>query len=238
MQLYAISIFLYRPFFSRNIELDEVGIRVFNQARRVCLSAARSLVDLVRLYRKQHTLRRTNVQIVHLLFTASLIHIYNTCTSTGEEAQKALSDLQFCCQALTEIGQAYKNSTRALEVLICIKPEWQSKAYAKRLKRTGSAISLREQRKKRSTTDKDGSNHRMLGPPDGPRQLPHQELSDEAFSFPSSSVEDLGTDSAFSSVFPLGGAYADSSFALGYLNTLPRDVDISEEGLNSLNSLP
>lgn len=51
-----------------------------------------------------------------------------------------MADLQFCCQSLSEIGQAYKNSTRALEVIICIKREWQNKAKPKKLKRPGSMM--------------------------------------------------------------------------------------------------
>ena len=66
--------------------------------------------------------------MVHLIFTASLIHIYNSCTTKPTEARAAADDLHCCCQALGEIGHIYRNATRALEVIICIKREWQSLA--------------------------------------------------------------------------------------------------------------
>lgn len=128
MQFYGIEILLHRPFFSRS--LDEPGYLIqhdSNHPRSICISAARSIVKVLRIYRKQHTLRRTNVQIVHLIFTASLICIYNASSSKGVDATDSLQDLQFCCQALGEIGEAYQNSTRALEVIICIKREWFNK---------------------------------------------------------------------------------------------------------------
>lgn len=155
MQFYAISIFLHRPFFSRDGNGE--GHQISRQAQQTCVQAAQAMVKLLKIYRKQHTLRQTNVQIVHLVFTASLIHIYNTCTSTGRESEKAMADLQFCCQSLSEIGQAYKNSTRALEVIICIKREWQNKARTVRLKRPGSLLNgtadSDPQRKRRATDD-------------------------------------------------------------------------------------
>jgi hypothetical protein len=125
MQFYAISILLHRPFFSRSLERpDTFGQHDSDHPRGICISAAQSIVALLRVYRKQHTLRRTNVQIVHLIFTASLICIYNAYSSKGVVS---LQDLQFCCLALGEIGVAYQNSARALEVIICIKRDWFSK---------------------------------------------------------------------------------------------------------------
>jgi hypothetical protein len=103
------------------------------------------MVEVLRCFRKQHSLRHTNIQIVHLIFTASLIHIYNACTCTGAESQTALDDLQFCCQSLGEIGQTYGNATRALEVIILVKREWQKVAAvrtAQGFKRPSNAMSF------------------------------------------------------------------------------------------------
>lgn len=136
MQFHVMSIFLHRPFFSRNIGDRQVSI----QAQQACTEAAQSTVKLLQIYRKQHTLRRTNVQIVHLLFTASLIHIYNTCRTNGRASERAMVDLQFCTQALGEIGIAYKNASRALEVVICVRLEWQRARNDLRLKRPRSSV--------------------------------------------------------------------------------------------------
>jgi hypothetical protein len=140
MQFYAISILLHRPFFSRSVKKSgSLSQLSSNDPRCICISAAQSIIKLLRIYRRQHTLRRTNVHIVHLIFTASLICVYNTCISKGAAAISSGNDLQFCCQALGEIGQAYQNATRALEVIICIKREWFSKSRnLSRVKKRGS----------------------------------------------------------------------------------------------------
>ncbi|KAG4441939.1 hypothetical protein IFR05_002558 [Cadophora sp. M221] len=137
MQFYAISILLYRPFFSRSLSTPESSPSPPSEDPRVmCITAAQSMVKLLKIYRKQHTLRRSNVHIVHLVFTASLICVYNTYSNDKALAANNLNDLQFCCQALGEIGGAYQNSMRALEVIICIKREWLGKVKTmSRLKR-------------------------------------------------------------------------------------------------------
>jgi len=175
------------------------------------------MVKLLKIYRKQHTLRQTNVQIVHLLFTASLIHIYNTCTSTGKEAENAMADLQFCCQSLSEIGQAYKNSTRALEVIICIKREWQNKANTTRLKRPGPAFEgMADQRKRRATNDTQIDRQGFVNNGAGIEN----EAANDAWQFLGDNGQYLesgleGTD------YTMMGSFPDSSFAYGYLNAMP-----------------
>ncbi|KAH8585501.1 fungal-specific transcription factor domain-containing protein [Bisporella sp. PMI_857] len=138
MQFYAISILLHRPFFSRSLRNTSASNeRGSGDPRFICISAAQSIINLLRIYRKQHTLSRTNVHIVHLVFTASLICVYNACTVKGAAATSNLADFQFCCQALSEIGQAYQNATRALEVIICIKREWINKSRNSLRKKRG-----------------------------------------------------------------------------------------------------
>lgn len=144
MQFYAISILLYRPFFSRAVtKTGNIHQMDVVDPRTICVSSAQSIIKLLRIYRKQHTLRRTNVHLVHLIFTASLICVYNTCVEKGPAANSSLADFQFCCQALGEIGQAYQNATRALEVIICIKRDWFNKSRSwSRPKKRGSVTEI------------------------------------------------------------------------------------------------
>ncbi|KAL7946984.1 fungal-specific transcription factor domain-containing protein [Trichoderma barbatum] len=145
MQFYTLVIFLFRPYFSRDIlrwtqSMSHEGRSAVATVRTDCISAAHRLVEVLRCFRKQHSLRYTNIQIVHLIFTGSLVHIYNACTCSPSESQTALDDLQFCCQSLGEIGQTYGNATRALEVIILVKREWQRLAAVRNAKRPGSSI--------------------------------------------------------------------------------------------------
>lgn len=134
MQFYAVLIFLLRPYFSRDLlrmtqsmpsQEDRIAVA---SVRAECISAAHNMADVLRCYREQYSLKHTNVQIVHLVFTASLVHVYNACTCSPHESQGALDDLRFCCQALGEIGECYGNATRALDVVILVKREWQKLA--------------------------------------------------------------------------------------------------------------
>lgn len=134
MQFYAVVIFLLRPYFSRDLlrltqampsQEDRLAVA---SVRPECISAAHNMAEVLRCYREQYSLKYTNVQIVHLIFTASLVHVYNACTCSPQESQVASEDLQFCCQSLGEIGGYYGNATRALDVVILVKREWQKLA--------------------------------------------------------------------------------------------------------------
>ncbi|ORY69026.1 fungal-specific transcription factor domain-containing protein [Pseudomassariella vexata] len=137
MQFYATLISLYRPYLSSNLVAsgetlssaeDRAAIR---QAASGCVSAAHQMAETLRCYRRQHSLRQSNIQMVHIIFTASLVYIYDVCTRTSLESQSSLNDLQLCCHSLGEIGQCYGNATRALEVIILVKSEWQRLSTAR-----------------------------------------------------------------------------------------------------------
>lgn len=234
MQFYAVSIFLHRPYFSRNSRNQQVSI----QAQNACAEAAQSMVKLIRLYRKQHTLRRSNVQIVHLLFTASLIHIYTTCSSQGRASEMAMLDLQFCCQALGEIGVAYKNATRALEVIICIKREWQRTANSAKLKRPSSVRDdenysggPNDQRKRRATAVGDRQQEEMVASmlsstaqaqeqaTQAQEQEPEQEQNN-MWQFLDQPGSNMAPGGQLGNGFPILGAFPDNSFAYPFFDIL------------------
>ncbi|KAB5531369.1 fungal-specific transcription factor domain-containing protein [Coniochaeta sp. 2T2.1] len=134
MQYYATLIALYRPYLSSQLNrvCDAIGTHeqqaALREAHAECIAAAHKTAETLRCYQKQHSLIRSNVQIVHIIFTASLVLIYHFCTRPFPESQASLDDLQFCCQSLGEVGQSYGNAKRALEVIITIKTEWQRMA--------------------------------------------------------------------------------------------------------------
>lgn len=140
MQYYAICISLDRPYFSKNLLRDpnvttSAILSETRIARAHCTSTASAFVKVLKIFREQHTLRQTNVQLVHLVFTTSIIHAYNACLSPSRRPKvaggyDALDDLQVCCQALRDMSQSWENAARALEVIICIKQAWQSKIVA------------------------------------------------------------------------------------------------------------
>lgn len=144
MQYYATLIFLYRPYLSCRLvrqiaSLDTTESRAaMGSVPSDCVSAAHEVAEILRCYQNQHSFRRTNVQIVHIILTASLIFIHDICTRAYSESRHSLSDLQLCCHSLGEIGRCFGNATRALEVIILVKSEWQRIATARRGPRAGT----------------------------------------------------------------------------------------------------
>jgi hypothetical protein len=242
MQFYAVSIFLHRPFFSRRTANSDMSQQ--QQAQRSCVEAAQGMIAMLRMFRKQHTLRQTNVQIVHLLFTAALIHVYNTCSTTdtgsAEEKEKAMEDLQFCCLALGEIGVAWRNATRALEVIICIKREWQNNAaLASRLKRRCDVVEGRDDnpmRKRRETGD--GASKQLPELASNGSQAPAQTFQEQtdAWQFLEDAGQDFGIN-GLSETYPMMGPafpdifFANATFAEGSGNiSNSRSMDMNPAG--------
>lgn len=122
MQFYAIKIIIHRPFLSilsSDTTLSEQEIR---RAQNSAEEAASCIARLVQIYRRHYTLRRSNIHTVHLIFTATLIHVHNACISENSTTQQlAARYLEICCQALSEMGVGYKNARRALEIITYIK---------------------------------------------------------------------------------------------------------------------
>jgi hypothetical protein len=123
MQFYALRIIVDRPFLSlaSNAALSDQDI---SRSQKSCFDAASSIARLAQIYRRQYTLRRANIQTVHLIFTAALIHVHHAYLSGDGEIQgTAARYLEICSQALSELGLAYKNARRALEVITYIKAD-------------------------------------------------------------------------------------------------------------------
>lgn len=143
MQYYATLIFLYRPYLSCRI-VSQIASQDTPETRAAmesvpsdCVAAAHQVADILRCYQKQHSLRHGNVQIVHIILTASLTFIHDVCTRSYSESRHSLSDLQLCCHSLGEIGRCFGNATRALEVIILVKSEWQRIATSRGGQKTG-----------------------------------------------------------------------------------------------------
>jgi hypothetical protein len=137
MQFYAVLISLYRPYLSTGLMRRVESLGTFEDRKLVqnavndCVEAAHQTAEFLRCHQRQHSLIRLNIQVVHLIFTASLVFIFDVCSRTYAESRTSLRNLQFCCHSLGEIGQCYGNATRALEVVILVKSEWQKLVLAR-----------------------------------------------------------------------------------------------------------
>jgi hypothetical protein len=124
MQFHTIMIITFRPFFASARTLTGLTTADIATGRNHCTSSANFMAKLIQTYRRLYSLRRINVQAVHLVFTASLIHVFTACAATDlTRSNTAWKNLEICCQALSELGLAFKSASRALEVIMGIKSD-------------------------------------------------------------------------------------------------------------------
>lgn len=123
MQYHTLMILVNRPFFAASTtSMPDVAFSDPMVGRSACTDSARSISKLLQIYRRLYGLRRINIQAVHLIFTASLIHVLNACENTEPSLRNsAWKDLEVCQQALAEMGQGFQSATRALDVVHGIK---------------------------------------------------------------------------------------------------------------------
>ena len=79
MQYHTIMIITFRPFFASVKTLPGLSVAEITAGRNYCTNSANFMAKLVQTYRRLYSLRRINVQAVHLVFTATLIHVFTAC---------------------------------------------------------------------------------------------------------------------------------------------------------------
>jgi hypothetical protein len=129
MHYHEVVILLYRPFIMPSALASSppptsLGISPA-KAVQVCTDSAAEICRLTEVYRRHFGLARIHVYAVHILLTASLVHMYNAspeATSVDKEPrQHALTSMR----ALGELAQTFNSSTRALEVVNLVRVDWQ-----------------------------------------------------------------------------------------------------------------
>lgn len=193
-----------RPFFASIKTLPTLTVAEIADIRNQCTESANVVAKLLDAYRRQYTLRRINVQAVHLVFTATLIHVFTACGAMDRSrSEKAWKNLEICCQALSEMGLVFKNASRALEVIMGIKSDLlrRSRSNTKRkipwndASETGPVPS----KKPRSTTA-EGELLQIYQSPqdsDGSGFDPSLTHEDQAFNFFDTAYDDFSLDTLF-----------------------------------------
>lgn len=125
MQFHAVRIIVDQPFTFLPAGSDGLTAQDIQKSCESCHDAAWSITKLLQTARRHFSLRRVNIQAVHLIFTAMLVHVHSAFLSLDYQVRDtARRQLEICSQALGEIGQAYKNALRALEVITSIKSDF------------------------------------------------------------------------------------------------------------------
>ncbi|KAI7554627.1 hypothetical protein KC331_g416 [Hortaea werneckii] len=95
-------------------------------------ASAVEIAKLLVCYKRHYSLRRINVQVVHIAFTAALILVYAIVSGIkGDFSDDLKVNVDTCCEALAELGETFANANRALDILLAVKRSWQAWMVAK-----------------------------------------------------------------------------------------------------------
>lgn len=101
-QFHEAMIFANHPFITSS------GANTWTGSRHRYVDAAKAITRIVGIYKHLWSLRRINIQGIHPMFTAAMVHLYIACTSKGhEEFNAAISDLDICCEAMKDVSKAF-----------------------------------------------------------------------------------------------------------------------------------
>ncbi|KAJ6151569.1 hypothetical protein N7470_007166 [Penicillium chermesinum] len=152
MQYHQIIIFFHRPWVSKSYIQPRSPRQGpgYHHARRISGSSASHIRET--LY-----LRRMNNQVVAIIFSAALMLLFVTVSSSplmpskpGETSQphprnaEMVAYLNLCFRALDELGQSFENAKRTRDYLVTLQRRWQ--AHMRRsgpVKRQLSSANLR-----------------------------------------------------------------------------------------------
>lgn len=149
MQYHQIIIFFHRPWVSKNYIQPKSPRQGpgYHHARRMCVESATAVARLLHIYEKHYTFRRMNNQVVSIIFSAALMLLFVTVSSSplmpskpGESSSahprnaEMVAYLNLCFRALDELGQSFENAKRTRDYLVTLQRRWQA-----HMRRTGPA---------------------------------------------------------------------------------------------------
>ncbi|KAL4811439.1 fungal-specific transcription factor domain-containing protein [Aspergillus unguis] len=163
LQYHQIVIFTHRPWVSKSYIQPRAPRQGpgYHHARKMVIESSIAIARLLHIYEKNYTFRRMNNQVVSMIFSAALILLYVTISTTPLASRAGLEQLSYdskgmvaylnlCFRALDELGQSFENAKRTRDFLVSLQRRWQA-----RMRRSGAL--------KRGVSDS-----RARGPQQGP----------------------------------------------------------------------
>lgn len=141
MQYHQIIIFFHRPWVSKSYIQPRSPRQGpgYHHARRMCVDSATTIARLLHIYEKHYSFRRMNNQVVAIIFSAALMLLFVTVSSSpllpskpGEISQphprnaEMVAYLNLCFRALDELGQSFENAKRTRDFLVTLQRRWQA----------------------------------------------------------------------------------------------------------------
>jgi hypothetical protein len=141
MQYHQIIIFFHRPWVSKSYIQPRSPRQGpgYHHARRMCVESATAVARLLHIYEKHYSFRRMSNQVVAIIFSAALMLLFVTVSSSplmpvkpGETNQphprntEMVAYLNLCFRALDELGQSFENAKRTRDYLVTLQRRWQA----------------------------------------------------------------------------------------------------------------
>ena len=159
MAYHNFCILIHRPWTSKSSQpRGKIGPG-YQHARQVCRTSAAEIASLLRMHEAGYSLRRMNVYVVTIIFSASLILIFGLIAEEWrDDTQKdqVVSNLNTCFRALDALGQSFECAKHSHEQLLAIQKHWtqrrrSAKKYSKRKHQEQSDDLMDAQKRPRSS---------------------------------------------------------------------------------------
>jgi hypothetical protein len=109
----------------------------------MCIESSIAIARILHIYEKHYTFRRMNNQVVSMIFSAALILLYVTISTTPlssrtgleltDSSTEMVAYLNLCFRALDDLGQSFENAKRTRDFLVSLQRRWQA-----RMRRSGA----------------------------------------------------------------------------------------------------
>ncbi|KAL3460983.1 fungal-specific transcription factor [Aspergillus heterothallicus] len=145
LQYHQIVIFTHRPWVSKSYIQPRSPRQGpgYHHARKMCIESSIAIARILHIYEKHYTFRRMNNQVVSMIFSAALILLYVTISTTPlssrtgleltDSSTEMVAYLNLCFRALDELGQSFENAKRTRDFLVSLQRRWQA-----RMRRSGA----------------------------------------------------------------------------------------------------
>ncbi|PTU17030.1 hypothetical protein P175DRAFT_0446999 [Aspergillus ochraceoroseus IBT 24754] len=178
MQYHQIVLFAHRPWVSKSYIQPRSPRQGpgYHHARKMCIESSIAIARLLHIYEKHYTFRRMNNQVVAMIFSAALMLLYVTISTTPlssktgfemSDRPEMIAHLNLCFRALDELGQSVENAKRTRDFLVALQRRWQA-----RMRQSGAT-----KRQMSSSSSSSSSSHALAPHSSSPRVPDAEQLA-------------------------------------------------------------
>ncbi|KAK3703945.1 hypothetical protein LTR37_014163 [Vermiconidia calcicola] len=144
LEYHYLAILLHRPWTSRRLQPVPAQGHGYRQARKICVTSACEMANILLKFEKHYGYRRLNVETLQILPSAALILIFATVSvsDSGDKAAHIATNLNTVLRALDELSSSYACAREHLESLLLIQQTWHNTSKGSSGKRAAAPEEL------------------------------------------------------------------------------------------------